>query len=657
MIGVWLRGTARVCAVGALTMALGVACTGDDGTTSLRVTVSGLPDDVDARVELTGPGGSAEPITGTVDLGEVDPGTYGLDIDPVRVAGADAPPEVGPATWHPGEDHLTVTVDEHEAAEAVVDYTTLVPDTTRSVDAAASGLVRPAGTGSTLVFDRDAQVLDSLRSGDVLVGGIGPMTPRGLLRKVLAVRRAGDVVEVETRPASLPEAAPIAEFHVEAPLTLPRGGARGAAASGSGPLTYQVPLGSDQGMCKGSGELSASFRLTLEQPDLTFDPAWGGDERHVRLAITFPQSAAVSVSGSGSVSCTGSASSPRISLTPILVSAEPPIWVTPQVDFPGELSASVKVGATFDVKQAASLTVGGEYVNGEPSSFADPSNEFDLNAKPTGEFTMAAKGGIRIRFLVDQTVGPAFTLSVGVNGTVDPVTPKYELKAGLYGDLSMDVSLFGYQDIASVSWPDLIKAETVLWSLGQPGDPNGGGGGPTGSGGSTCPTVAAIESAPGYLVPPETTLNPLPDCYGGYALATAITATGIVYAVLLRDDRLGWTAAVTDGDVCDLGMMRQAPSDVRQHYGCGSAEDACGTIYDRVWESEATVAVTEGTAGCTEAMRVMRAYLGSTTSYDRYFRTDVEGWSCWDRGAQHPAELVCERGSEEIAVTSWSRRD
>jgi hypothetical protein len=630
-------------------------CAGGDDP-GLHVAVTGLPDEVAASVRVTGPDGFAETITGSTDLGDVGAGTYTVVVTPVQVSDAETPPGIGAGTWHPLRETQTVEVADDADSEAAAAYTTLIPDTTTIVDSAASGLVRPADATSTLVFDRDADAVQALQPGDVLIGEAGPQTPRGLLRKVLAVRPTGGTVEVDTRPATLPEAAPIGAFDVQAPLALPTG-ARGAAV-GSGPLTYKLLLGSKVGMCRGPGEVSAGFDLGLGTPVLNFQSSWQGDEQQVRLTITFTQNATVSVKGGGNVSCTGETKVPAepISLAAIPVPGAPGVVVTPQIDFPGTLSAGVKAGMTFDITQRATLTVGGEYVDGRPQPIADFSGDFDLATKPTGEFSVAAKGGIRMRFLVDQTAGPAVTLSAGVSGTVDHITPKYELKAGLYGGLSMDVTLFGYKDLATVEWPDLVKYEKVLWSLGNSSDPNGGGGGPTGTGsngtgGSACPTVDMIEGAPGYLVPPDTTLNPLPDCYGGYALATALTSTGMPYAVLLRLDRLGWSAAVTDGDVCDLGMMNQAPLDVRQHYGCASSGTECGVIYDRVWEADLTVSVTAGSTTCGLAMRVMRDFLRSTDSYERYFRTNIRGWSCWDAGAQHPAKLVCEFGTSEISVT------
>jgi len=112
-----------------------------------------------------------------------------------------------------------VTVQAGTTAQAVVDYLTIVPDTTKVLGSTVlRTLISASPDGVTLVF-ANSPALPPLAPGDVLVAGVSPQTPFGFLRKVTAVSVQGTQVVVTTGPATLFDAAPRGGFDVQATLT------------------------------------------------------------------------------------------------------------------------------------------------------------------------------------------------------------------------------------------------------------------------------------------------------------------------------------------------------------------------------------------------------------------------------------------------------
>jgi hypothetical protein len=74
-------------------------------------------------------------------------------------------------------------------------------------------------TNGSLVFDNPPRQVTNLTPGDVVVAGVSPRTPAGLMAKVTAVTRSGWAVTVATVPASLSQALSAADFSANAELT------------------------------------------------------------------------------------------------------------------------------------------------------------------------------------------------------------------------------------------------------------------------------------------------------------------------------------------------------------------------------------------------------------------------------------------------------
>lgn len=95
----------------------------------------------------------------------------------------------------------------------------LGPRTRQLDDADLAALAPGADTSQVLRFH--AAVGERFAVGDVLLAGVSPGTPRGLLRVVVATTRVGDTIELQTEQAPLQLAFLKLDVHVERPLDTP----------------------------------------------------------------------------------------------------------------------------------------------------------------------------------------------------------------------------------------------------------------------------------------------------------------------------------------------------------------------------------------------------------------------------------------------------
>lgn len=84
--------------------------------------------------------------------------------------------------------------------------TILAPGTIILSEATLAELVSVSSDGTTYTFASKTSDLAQVDVGDVLVGGVSPLTPAGMLRKVLLIKVNGSQFVVVTEQASLTEA-------------------------------------------------------------------------------------------------------------------------------------------------------------------------------------------------------------------------------------------------------------------------------------------------------------------------------------------------------------------------------------------------------------------------------------------------------------------
>ncbi|QKZ17620.1 LppP/LprE family lipoprotein [Streptomyces chartreusis] len=227
----------------------------------------------------------------------------------------------------------SVTVSADGTASTTVDYNTVIPHTTKPVNAADIRSV----DGERVTLTPGSTAAQKLAVGDVLVVGVGPHTPEGLLRKVTAVHTSSSGVTAVAKPAALRQAVPQGHISmVDVPVVSPEaamrqertarhaafmrtsvtpGGLIGAGTSagedpeleadGVGGFTFlykisegETHLGADKDdpkrgegslQCTGGGSapLLLDTAFTATRPKMALDTSWDRDrQKGVRWTLT-----------------------------------------------------------------------------------------------------------------------------------------------------------------------------------------------------------------------------------------------------------------------------------------------------------------------------------------------------------------------------------
>ncbi|MER6838861.1 hypothetical protein ABT320_33655 [Streptomyces cellulosae] len=170
-----------------------------ESATRLTIKIEGLPSKARPALTVTGASGYKQSVTASTTL-SVPPGT-------VRVA--PAPVKADRATYYTAREVLTAKIARGETKRLSVDYQVAVADRTRILDPADTGLARTTGGADRdLLFRAGASLARKLKAGDILLAAEGPRTPKGLLRRVVAVEERASGITVRTAPARLRDAMP-----------------------------------------------------------------------------------------------------------------------------------------------------------------------------------------------------------------------------------------------------------------------------------------------------------------------------------------------------------------------------------------------------------------------------------------------------------------
>ncbi|MET9378860.1 hypothetical protein ABZX98_32790 [Streptomyces sp. NPDC002992] len=472
---------------------------------ALVVAVKELPSGTAADVTVRGPGGFHRHVTASRTFDDVPAGRYTLEIGPARGADADVYPT-----------HPTVTASVKagvtESAEAV--YANVVPHTTKVLDASWLELASDV-TDNRLVFDRDATAAGKLAVGDVIVAGIGPKTPEGLIRRVAATRRddQGRLV-VDTKPATLRDALPkgridFRDVRPDSSRSEPTSASRvlfvPGAANGA---TTQVNKADDPGsgvQTGGDGTFTISALLrrgTIIENKLDFECSaaltskplqqislggqqprlgefsadwdWSGVHK-VRYAFTLAESARIKVhmpaSERNKCAFKFREPDPAVRVAAFTLPVGPvPVVIVMEVSMVATLEGTLKSDLSFDLGQKAKLTAGMEWKGGRKTPIASFENEFTLHKGPTFALEGTAKAGLRIGTKIYGAAGPYLDITPGYKiAEVDEIggQSKAELKGGLYTAAGIEFTPWGDADgkpTAAVEINDLYHVEKVLKS-------------------------------------------------------------------------------------------------------------------------------------------------------------------------------------------------
>ncbi|MDT0616347.1 hypothetical protein [Streptomyces lancefieldiae] len=252
--GRWVILVVVACMVGGTAVAVREGWLPWQSEGQLRVRVGSLPDGKVGDVTVRGPEGMTKHVTETSTLTGVKPGQYTITAG--KVSGTDH-------DLYPPDVEQSVTVPAGGTASVTVDYDTVIPHTTKPVDVADIRGV----DGASVTMALGSTTAKKLAVGDVLVAGVGPHTPEGLLRRVTGVRTSGDGVIAVTKPATLREAVPQGRLSVvDAPVVSPESAVRRKGAV-------------SQAAFAGTGVMPASHlalgAATAEEPELEADGEGG----------------------------------------------------------------------------------------------------------------------------------------------------------------------------------------------------------------------------------------------------------------------------------------------------------------------------------------------------------------------------------------------
>ncbi|WP_433717941.1 hypothetical protein ACQP2Y_27635 [Actinoplanes sp. CA-051413] len=324
--------------------------------------------------------------------------------------------------------------------------TTVLPETALT---AVTG--DPAGR-QTLRFAAGARLP---RPGEILAAGSTPVTPNGLLVKVVAV----DGRTVEAGPAKLTEA--IAEATIDETFALGTGDI--SARSAGGPVVQPIRRTVS---CTNAAkaEITGSISIT---PSFDFDASWSPrGVSAVSFTGTLTEDAQLKASISGSASCslkeTALLAEP-IRFQPITFSAGPvPVVITPELQLYLDASGSVQAALETSAGQTAAVKAGLAYRDGTVSPVADFSTKFTYQP-PTVSRNATAQAGVapKFSFLIYGVAGPQLSTRAYVH--LD-ATPQWTLKAGLTAGARLVVPQLG----VAQGKDDIIRYEKTLATAGSP---------------------------------------------------------------------------------------------------------------------------------------------------------------------------------------------
>lgn len=396
-----------VCGAGAVSADQAAAATAPG---SLQVRVVGLPAPLRARARIVGPGVRAG-LTQTRRFAKLRPGVYRISISPVRARGG---------RYFATSPRLTVRVRPGRRAGTLVRYSSFVPASTKPFSAKRlpPRSIRPRA----IVLPSSAA--RRYRSGDVIVMGVGPQTPTGLIRRVTGVgRSAGGTTALTTAKADLRDALPRGEIRLELrPSGQVINGIEAGAADHRGQARVDVePLEVDLARsfvsasaaargCSARTGLSTTGKLSVST-GFELLATWGSNDAEISFDAEVAQRANPGLAASLTGSCEFSYRSPKVTIGVFTTFVGPiPIVIVPQLY--GTLNAAV---------------------NGELEASAGVDQRLRLNAG----LTASTRSGIRVR----RSVEPSFTAAA-------PAISVFQGKASASAGPGLALQLYGATGIS-----------------------------------------------------------------------------------------------------------------------------------------------------------------------------------------------------------------
>jgi len=327
---------------------------------------------------------------------------------------------------------------------------------------ALGGLGRAEPGTSALVFESATPEVRRLSRGDVVVAGVSPSTPRGLLRRVTGVERRGGRLVVETAPGALEDVfwsarirhrarmlasdIAVARPQVEG-LVVPDAATQ---AWSPGPIEFElldvVLFDADGDPATTSDQVRATGTLGAEPSfDLDVDVAWGR-VRRLQFTNTTRLYATLALDAQAAASFSRTLTVATVQFAPVTVMVGPvPLVLTPVLDVHVGASGSVSAEIRTSVTAATNVVAGLVYEDDRWRGFADLPDgleDIDLEWSPpevTGSAEVEVLAGPQLTVLLYDIGGPYASVYGYADAWAALQPPAWTLDLGLRGNLGVAV--------------------------------------------------------------------------------------------------------------------------------------------------------------------------------------------------------------------------
>jgi uncharacterized repeat protein (TIGR03803 family) len=449
---------------------------------TLSITIMGLPLGGLGNVKVTGPNGYNLVITASQNL-QVAAGSYTITGNAVPV---------GTSNYFPALASQMVTVSNSSTAPATVNYSTIIPDTTKVLDSAGITSLTVSSDHSTITLSTSSEVAKALKVGDVLASAPTAAAPNGLLVKILSVSTSGETVTATVTQATLEDAVQQGTLTVSQKL-----GPGNTQLNSNAPSTKRAPVRRTTRQSKSQTSSSPCIGnpYTIQEPfnqllaqagnakiflagELDLCPTFqfdlnivGSHVTSAMAAVSFGTEAQVNLQGSWLgefeqtyqfTSILGDPTIVYIGDIPVLVQPT----LTPFIGISGSASAGFVTGIVLD----SLAEIGASYSNGEWSAIYNKTGPTVRPSTTAIDASLTAKGfaGVNAGVLLDGILTPYLApdaylqFDAGTNND-----PWWTVTAGLEGSVGVTVSFLGV-DLADYQSPELNLFSTIVGQASGP---------------------------------------------------------------------------------------------------------------------------------------------------------------------------------------------
>lgn len=350
--------------------------------------------------------------------------------------------------YFPSISAPSVSIADGGSASVTVDYSTVIPNTTKVLDSTGLASLVVASDLSSITFSSSSSVAGSLTPGDVLAIAPSTAAPSGLLLGIVSVNRGPSTVTATVQSVGLADAieqatvqytqnfGPDSLSAASKKLLAPRRAGQSFTAQDTGvcsgnsntiQLPYSIVLvqdGSGSLSLNGEDDLCASIAVNIQIAHFTLQSFNATVTSGLHTGIGLSDTVQGGFSSSQDLpSLQGKTITVLIGDVPVGVTPT----VTPYIGASGSADATVSTGLTTDT----SLSLGVSYTNGAWNPVETATSPTAVAASTTANANATIKGwaGVKLGVNVNEPFIPKTGATVSLNGD-----GYLQLTAGLHRD-------------------------------------------------------------------------------------------------------------------------------------------------------------------------------------------------------------------------------